>query len=235
MNTTKVEVPIDNDLKAKLIKMSSGYKFNMESLALIKETVPHLGSMISIVTVLIWLFLNWIIGLFTSLDFGWNSDYHSYIFGGIIIISFAYTLFTVVRRERPNANTKKQIKKDLTKGVIELYTYMVKDLKVFVEPEHGGFIYFILSTDDEVIAIFDSESQDLSISDKDPKSSSFIPRRTLEIYKTIYSNIVVDDAFKGKLIEFPELRDISLDTTNWPEHGELINCLWGDIENTYSD
>ena len=63
-----------------------------------------------------------------------------------------------------------------------------------------------------------------------------IGRRQIGIWmNTTKVEVPIDNDLKGKLIEFPGLREISLDTTNWPEHGELINCLWGDIDNTYSD
>ena len=234
MKSIRKEISISNDVRKMLLRMSSKGLFSKESVSVFMEIVPYGSLVLSLITISIWLFFNWFVGLFLDFDFGWGSEYRNVILISIVLLCFGFLSFEIIRRETPDKALRNKINKDLSAGVLEIIEYEIKSLKVFEEPEHGGFIYFLLTADDEVLVMYDSESQDLSIDDQDPMSSSFLPRRMLKISKTIYSDIIVSEEFLGDLIEFPELEVMTAKTSIWPEHGKIVRCKWDKIESKYA-
>jgi hypothetical protein len=180
----KTEVPIDKELEAQLLEFTSWSVFSKKNMDFVKETILSLGSTMSFIFVLLWLLVAKLFSSFTSIEFGWSSEYREFILVGIVISSFLYSFFEIIRTSKPSPKLVEAIKKDLAKNVIDQISYEVKDVKVFEEPEHGGFVYYLLTTENQVIVVFDSESQDLSINGEDPRNSSYLPRKYFEMYKT---------------------------------------------------
>ncbi len=218
------------------LKKNLSYKklISKESLKLMYEAVPHLGFMISIILVLFWLLLNWIIGSFTSFDFGWNSKYGTFISISIVIFSFTYALFEIARCELPLSIIRKNLKLDLANKIIEVTEYTIKEVKLFEEPEHSGYIYFLLTSDNEVLALYDSESQYLAINGENPQNSNFKPKEKLLLSRAPISKQIFLDEFKGDFLDIPEPKEFTSKTRVWPEHGTVLNCKWEKIDAKYS-
>lgn len=182
---------------------------------------------------MLWLLLNWLLGLIITFDFGWNSQYRNYIFWSIVGLSYLYLFVEVAKSCGPDSKTREAIKKDLAKNIVKVSEYPISEVKVFEEPEHGGFIYFVRTFDSKVIALFDSESQDLSIDGEDPNNSPYKIRNILKISRTPIANHIVDEEFSGDIVAIPELKLFTDNTNIWPEHADLIKCKWENINAKY--
>jgi hypothetical protein len=227
------EIPMDNEVAAELNKISKTSFLSKDSLKLIWEVVPLGGTTIALVLVLIWIFINWLLGFIITFDFGWNSQYRNYILWPIVGLSYSWLFFEVAKTCGPNSQTKQALKKDLEVKVLKVSEYPIYEVKFFEEPEHGGFIYFVRTSGDKVLALFDSESQDLSIDDQDPKDSSYKIRNVLKISKAPNSNIIVGEQFSGEPVQIPELEVFTANTKIWPKHADFVKCKWENISAKY--
>ncbi len=177
--------------------------------------------------------IGWVLELITTVDLGWSSPYGSYIFWLIVAFSFLWPLFEVLRSSGPSSETRQAICKDLEKNILKVSEYPIYEIKVFEEPEHGGFVYFCRTYRNRVIAIYDSESQELSINGEDPENSSYKVREILKIIKTPNSNILIEESFLGELVHNPELELLTANTKIWPEHTDFVKCAWENISAKY--
>ena len=228
------EIAMDKDVAAELVKISETTFLSKESLKLIWETVPMGGTIISFVLVLVWLFINWFLGFIVPLDFGWNSQYRNYILWPIVGFSYLWLFFEVALTCGPDPQIKQALRKDLEKRVLKVSEYPIYEAKVFEEPEHGGFIYFVRTSGDKVLALFDAESQDLSIDGQDPFDSSYKIRSVLKISRAPNSNMIVDEQFSGKLVPIPEPEVCNEDSDIWPEHADFVKCKWEKVSSIYA-
>ena len=227
------EIPMDNDVASELLKVSKTSFLSKDSLKLIWEVVPLGGATLSLVLVLTWIFINWLLRFIVAFDFGWNSQYRNYILWPIVGFSYSWFLFEVAKSCGPNSQTRLALKKDLEEKILKVSEYPIYEAKVFEEPEHGGFIYFVRTSGDKVLALFDSESQDLSIDGQDPKDSSYKIRNVLKISRAPNSNIIVDEQFNGDLVQISELEIFTENTKIWPEHAEFVKCQWEKVGEKY--
>ena len=228
----KTEIIMDKETKNYLLEFISWSLFNKNNVNFIKENIFGFTLINSFIFIIIWLIVAKIFNLFTNFEFGWNTEHKGFILVGIIITSFFYSFFKIIINFinlKPSKKIIKEIKKDLEKNKIYKTSYEIKNIKVFKEPEHGGYIYYLLTTKNEIIVVYDSESQDLSMEGKNPKNSSYKPRRFFEIFKTKYSKLLIKDYFKGEILNFPEPEIMKEDPKNWPEHGSIIMSNWDDI------
>ena len=227
------EVPMSDEAFAELKRISSITFLSKESLRPIWEVVPLGAAMFASILVVVWLLLNWLIGLISSLDFGWNSDSRNYILWPIVGFSYLYFFVVVAKSCRPSTKTREALKKDLAERIVKVSEYPITGVKIFEEPEHGGYIYFVRTFDNKVMALFDSESQDLSIDDKDPSDSSYKIREKLKITRAPNANIIVDEQFYGDIVTTPEIKVFTANTEAWPEHAEFVKCKWEHIDAKY--
>ena len=227
------EIPMDNDVASELHKVSKTSFLSKDSLKQIWEVVPLGGSTLALVLVLIWIFINWLLGFIVAFDFGWNSQYRNYILWPIVGFSYSWFLFEVAKSCGPNSKTRLAVKKDLEVKILKVSEYPIYEAKVFEEPEHGGFIYFVRTSGDKVLALFDSESQDLSIDGQDPKDSSYKIRSVLKISRAPNSNIIVDEQYSGDLVQISELEVFTENTKIWPEHAGFVKCKWENVSAKY--
>lgn len=229
------EVPMDDEVAVRLKKASKTTLFSKESLKLIGELVPLGGATLALVLVLLWIFVNWLLGFIIAFDFGWNSQYRNYILWSIVGFSYSLILYEVAKSCGPNSKIRQAIEKDLAESILKVSEYPVYEVKVFEEPEHGGFIYFVRTFGDKVLALFDSESQDLSIDGKEPKNSTYKIRKKLQIFRAPNSNIIVKEQFDGDFVEIPEMELFTGNTKIWPEHAGFVKCKWTNISVKYGD
>lgn len=228
------EIPMSEKVATELKRASTTSFLSKESLKLIWEVVPLGAAILSLILIVLWLFLNWLIGLIISIDFGWGSQYRNYILWPIVVLSYLYFFVETAKSCGLDSKIREALKEDLAGKILKVSEYPIIEVKVFEEPEHGGFIYFVLSCDDKVIALFDYESQDLSIDGEDPKNSSYKVRKNLKISKTPIANFIVDDHFFGEIVEIPEINVFTENTEIWPVHAEYVKCKWENVDARYS-
>ncbi len=194
------------------------------------DTFFHIGSMLSLAAVIAWLVLAWVVRKLTGFDFGWNSPYGMVIVWSLIGLCFLYAVLLITRGGRPPSVERVQIAADLRAGKVRVENLEFSDIKGFEEPEHGGFLYFLKTTDDRVFASFDYESQTLSIQDEDPLQSSDRPRRLLEIVTAPKSGQCLDFRFSGDLLDCKQWFVLTADLDRWPEFESFVSVDWHDLD-----
>ncbi len=248
----RYEIPMSDEVCSQIKQISSRFSFSriVESIGVtfLGKTFSYscidvLRAVILLLTwsvtnwmfvFLAWLSINWVAGLVGTYNFGWHSTYGSYIFWGLAIVSFLYSCIEVSRCKTPKSEFYKDLKKDIAKKVVEVTEYCIKNVKIFEDPKHGGYIYFLLTYNNEIVVFFDSESQDLAIGGYNPKDSAFKPRKTLKIHRTLFAKYIVSEEFIGDPLEFSESKLFISNTKKWPEHGQILHCNWNRIDFKYS-
>ena len=108
--------------------------------------------------------------------------------------------------------------------------YRFVDAKRFQEPEHGGLIYFLRTSDDRVFVLYDYDSQDLGVQGLDPFSSSFRPKRELAIVRTPDSDMVISTEFFGEEFTISETSELRVPPEQWPESETYYDAQWSDLD-----
>jgi hypothetical protein len=137
---------------------------------------------------------------------------------------------STVRWVKTLPDNRSELAADLAKGAVSDETYRVVGAKRFQEPEHGGLIYFLRTEDDRVLALYDHESQDLSVRGEDPQQSSFRPRAELTLTRAPATRFVLDKRFNGQPIETPPPIELSAPPHEWPENEAFCDVPWDDLE-----
>lgn len=107
-------------------------------------------------------------------------------------------------------------------GVAEVETYALTACKRYQEPEHGGLIYLALADDEQVLCLYDRESQDLGVQDQDPLSSSFRVRRDLQIVRVPAMGWPLEVRMTGEELPVDSPRQLNLRPQNWPEADRVL-------------
>lgn len=193
------------------------------------------GSMLSLAAVVSWLLIAWVVRLFTGFDFGWNSPWGMTIVWSLIGLSFFYATFNIMRGGRPVSPENIGIAADLRAGKVRVEEIEFVDIKGFEEPEHGGFLYFLKTTDDRVFAALDYESQTLAINDEDPLTSPDRPRRLLKLVTAPISGQCLNFRFSGDLLECSQWFVLTADLERWPDFESFVAVDWNDLDWKFRD
>ena len=121
-----------------------------------------------------------------------------------------------------------RVRQSLTGDQIHATTYDLVAVKRYREPEHGGLVYLLLTDDGQVLSVFDHESQGLGVNDEDPRDSPFRPRARVEMVETLDRSHVIRETWSGAELPVPD--PLPLNTSRWPEHGEIVKVAWGDCD-----
>src|SRR5262249_5024295 len=101
------------------------------------------------------------------------------------------------------------------------------------EPEHGGLMYFLRTTDDKVFVLFDYESQGLGAEGKDPLATEFRPCEKLLLVRAQHSEIVLSQNFSGAAVEGGEPIELSVGPSKWPEWDCYCDIKWTELEERF--
>jgi hypothetical protein len=105
-----------------------------------------------------------------------------------------------------------------------------KEAKRFQEPEHGGLIYFLRSTENEVFTVYDHESQTLGVDDKDPLLSSYRPQADLLVVRAPGSGFVLKSQSSGAELSVGPPLELTVKPAEWPEAECLCPIPWEQLE-----
>jgi hypothetical protein len=112
-------------------------------------------------------------------------------------------------------------------------TFNLVDVKRYQEQEHGGLQYLLLTDDGKVLSVFDGESEDLGVHDKEPLDSSFRPKACLELVQTMDRARIVTEVWSGA--ELPSPDPLPLNVSRWPEHGEIVTVAWDKCDSHFGE
>jgi hypothetical protein len=193
--------------------------------ALVLWAASLLGLMI------LWLGSAWLSRkLFNVADFGLHSAAGVWIFGLGAAVCAVYALISSIRWIRAWEDCRPLLKADIDTGQVHEEHYAFTSAKRFQEPEHGGLMYFLRTTEDKVLALFDYESQDLGVQEDDPFKSSFVPMSDLIMIKAPKAGFVLGTTFSGIPLEAGDPIELCVEPKHWPESESYVSIPWSELE-----
>ncbi len=141
-----------------------------------------------------------------------------------------YFIIESIRWVKKWPDNRKEYQADIETGQVVEESYVFNAAKRFQEQEHGGLIYFLRTTDNKVFALFDHESQNLGVENKNPLNSKFQPTTELLIVRAPKSELVISRQFSGTPLDAGEINDLLVGPKSWPEDEEYCKIPWDELE-----
>lgn len=184
---------------------------------------------------LVWAFLAWLARALFHWKIDWSdSPLAFWVFAVAALACAVLAVVSSVRWIRGWRDSRPALGADLEGGRVVDERYQLVAAKRFQEPHHGGIFYFLRTSDDKVLVLFDHESQELAVNDKDPMSSTFQPRTDLLMVRAPDTTFVIRKEFSGAPLVPGELHDMDEALEKWPEDESLCNIPWDDLEGHFS-
>jgi hypothetical protein len=181
-----------------------------------------------------WKVIAWVTRATLNVEIGWHSPAAVWIavLGAIACVPPA--IISSVRWLKSQGDIRPGLRADIEKGLVIEEAYEFTATKRFQEPEHGGLIYFLRTTDDKVFVLYDHQSQELGAQGKNPLSSNFKPRKELLIVQAPQTRLVISRQFSGAALDAGEPLEISVEPQAWPEPETYCKYRWEELEKRLS-
>ena len=183
---------------------------------------------------LIWLIAAWFGRALFDAHFGWNSQWKDTIVFIGVLLGGLFVSYAILHQLKYQHRRGTVIRRDIAKGVVNEMRMKVVEAKRFEEPEHGGLLYFLYTSDKKVFTMFDYESQDLGVQGLDPLTSSFCPCENFAIVQAPESRLVLNSNFTGDQIKLEPPLVLAVPPAKWPRFEEFCNTPWEKLETKYS-
>lgn len=177
-----------------------------------------------------WLIITWLVGFVSSWEIGLSNPYAIWFVIIGVPVCALYAIYSSVKWVREWEDFRPLLKTDLAKGEVYDENYHIVEAKRFQEPEHGGLIYFLHTVDNRVLVLYDHESQELSLNEQDPFSSSFQPCSVLNIVRAPKTNFFIKQKFSGSVINVGDTFELLVPPEQWPEQDSWCDIPWDDLE-----
>lgn len=182
-----------------------------------------------------WIGLAWLFDKLFNLQFGMGSSYDIWVVLFGALTSFIYAIYSTIKWIRSWEDLGAFLKADLDNGKVEELNISILESKCFQEPEHGGLIYFLRTSDEKVLTVYDHESQDLGVNGDDPENSQFKVKERLHLVKAPLSKITLLRSFSGKELDSGDILDLSVSPDKWPDQDSWCPVKWEDLESYYQN
>lgn len=180
--------------------------------------------------VIVWLGAAWLARKLFAVDFGLHSGAAVWVLGAATPLCATYSVISSTRWVRGWKDYRPLLKADIGVGEVSEEHYVFVSAKRFQEPEHGGLMYLLRTTEDKVLALFDHESRALGAQDGDPMTSTFLPRSTLTMVRAPTTGFVISRSFSGAPLEVGDTVELAIEPERWPESDNYVNIPWSDLE-----
>jgi hypothetical protein len=174
------------------------------------------------------LFLGWTI--VNAVSGGWLSANAPSSLRYAMIGCVVFSLLPAAAWARRARSARARIREDLAAGQVLDESFEFDAAKRFQEPEHGGILYCLRTRDRRVFVVFDQESQDLGVADKDPLDSAFRPRERLRLVRTPGLRTVILREFSGLILDAGPPLELTLPPGAWPQDDEYYDVSWDELE-----
>lgn len=185
----------------------------------------------------LWAVTSWFLWLLIDFDIGPKGPYGQAIkiIGGFGCAAYMIFVWFHHRNKfhKYREEYASQVLKSIEANVVKDESYQIKDVKRFIEPEHGGLIYFLLTSNNRILVLYDYESAELGTNGEDSLSGSFEVRNMLNIVKAPKSDHVLRQYFSGDLIEPHKPIDMTLPPEEWPEDATWYRGKWDRLEKRF--
>jgi hypothetical protein len=176
---------------------------------------------------LLWAVLYWVCGKFFGLDLGLHSAAAPWMAGVAVLVLLTVVGPEVLQTFRRSSAAIGVLQADLASGTVEDMTIHITDAMRLQEPEHGGLLYFLRTSDERVYVQFDYASQG-------PGKSSYLPRDTLNVVRTRHGAHVLASVFTGDPVQIAHQGRLTAKPAQWPEPDTFCATPWNKLLSTYA-
>jgi hypothetical protein len=194
------------------------------------------GPAFTLVLVLVGLgaLIRWGARMFFDYDLGLQSAATPWLLSAGVVF-FALAIGSeVVKTFRRSRAVLGPLVADLSSETVEEKTLNIVDAMRFQEPEHGGFLYFLRTSDERVYVQFDYESQDLGVDGQDPMLSKYSPRTVLKIIRAPQSGHILASDFSGDPVRISQTKKLKAKPRKWPEPDTFCKIPWSRLASAYA-
>lgn len=223
-NMTKEERQLLENILSKLPNQKARRKQAIEN-AFVMTAVNLLG------LCLLWLFIAWIANQILSVNIGFTSQYSLLIASVLLIFSVLFAIRSTVKWMVSWKDQKPEIQEDIQNGKVVEKNFTIVDAKRFEEPEHCGLIYFLkVQGETESYVIYDSESQDLGVQNKNPFDSTFRVKRQFKTVTAPTSQLIIEKSFSGMEVSVNQTTQIWIHPDKWAQPDSWCDVPWNELE-----
>jgi len=181
-----------------------------------------------------WWVVAWLARTTISMDIGLRSSAALWVIALGVSGCALGAAVSSVRWARGWHDVRPRLRADLEGGQVVEELYQFTAAKRFQEPEHGGLFYFLLTTDEKVLVLYDAESQNLGAAGEDPLGSPFKAYTRLSMVRAPNTGYVINQRFSGELLDAGEPREMRLPPRQWPEPDMFCQIPWQKLEERLS-
>ncbi len=198
-----------------------------------KEAVENFFVILAIGTLLgllIWGAIAWLIQKVIGAEIGWFSEYAFPVAPAIVIASAIWAMVSTWNWMKAWPDHRERVHDDLEAGLVTEDVHTVVEAKCLQEQEYGSLLYFLKTSDERVLVLYDRESMELSMLNEDPLGSSFEPQSTIRIVKGPNSGFTISMTFSGDAIDIHGPIDMTASPREWPDDEKFYPFRWEEIE-----
>ncbi len=177
-----------------------------------------------------WWGINWLTRNLAHLDIGLNSAAAPWVVALGVVVGGIYAAVSTARWIRRWRDPRPLINADISGGQVVEETYHFTAAKRFQEPEHGGLFYFLRTTDDRVLVLYDAESQGLGVQGDNPLRSTFKPCTNLVIVRAPNTGYVISKHFSGEPLLSGDPHELAVGPKEWPDSDAYCDIPWQQLE-----
>lgn len=188
----------------------------------------------TLLAVVAWGILAWMGRRFLHLEYGWQATGTLWALLLLLLATLAMACFSTNHWLKSWKDARPLVHSDLAGGMATEEHLCFTDIKRFQEPEHSGLIYFLRTEDHRVFVLYDHESQQLGVDDKNPLDSSFHPQERLLLVRAPNSRFVLGKTFSGRKLPLPPPIDMTAPPRIWPETEDFCAVPWEELDHKFS-
>jgi hypothetical protein len=188
----------------------------------------------SLAAAVLWLVTAAIAKAVAGVSFGWSSPYVVHGLAACLLVSGAFAIASSLRWMKFNKSFAPVVEADLSRGIATVEDYEFSEARRFQEPEHGGLIYFLRSSNGRPYVLYDTESQNLGVQQKNPLDSSFVPHSGLRVVRAAGSRLVLSSEPSGSELPRDTPVPLTVAPAQWPEEDEYCTVAWDELEARYA-
>lgn len=190
------------------------------------ENFVVMWAVATLVVIVGWLLLAWVTKLVLDWRIGMSSPVAIWVAGLGVPLCGVIAGVSTIRWVKTWPDYRSNLESDLAEGVVSEERYKISGVKRFQEPEHGGLIYFLRTTDDRSLVLYDDESQRVD----DSLKSTFRPSEDLVMVRAPSTGFVIEKVFSGAPLSLPNPIQLVAPPNQWPENEAFTDIPWDDLE-----
>ena len=178
---------------------------------------------------LAWLLVAWLVRLICHVEIGWSSPVAIWIVVACTSTCAWFAVAYSIRWVRGWGDIRPALREDLDHGRVVEELYQLTEARCFEDPEDGELVYFLRTSDDKVLVLYDYDSEDLACERADPSCGSSEPHTELLVVRAPETDIVIRKVFSGTLLNVGDPLEAT-DPMAWPDSEGYWDVPWNELD-----